>query len=176
MKKTLFKVFLTILLISAIAGIGALIVGLDNDISYSIMITTLILLGFSLLGLCCNSIYDKYPILSIIGMLICLISCVIFTFNNWNIISTCYQLDLSLVLLPIALAHISIILKMDDADKSIFYVKISTIILSAINYIIILIGIIFDIELNYRVYLILLILSILGTIAVPVMNKIKKCN
>ena len=175
MKKTLFKILLSILTISAVVCIITLIIGAENTLSSNIMGTTLILFGFSILGLFCNLTYDKYKMLSQVGILVCLISCIYCLLNEWNVIPYFnIDVDLSLLIMSVAFAHTCLLLGMESSDVKVKYIKLATILLSLINYVFMLIETFFNLYLNYRVYIILFMLSILGTIAIPVINKIKK--
>lgn len=175
MKKTLFKIILSILTISALICIITLIIGAENTLSSNIMGTTLILFGFSILGLFCNMAYDKYKVLSQIGIIICLISCIYCLLNEWNVIPYFdIDVDLSVLIISIAFAHTCLLLGMESCDVKIKYIKLATILISLISYTFMLIETFYNLHLNYRVYIILFMLSILGTITIPVINKIKK--
>ena len=175
MKKTLFKILLSILTISAVVCIITLIIGAENILASNIMGTTIILFGFSILGLFCNIAYDKFKMLSQIGIIVCLISCIYCLLNEWNVIPYFdIDVDLSLVIISIAFAHTCLLLGMESSDVKVKYIKLATVLISLINYMFMLIEIFVSLHLNYRVYIILFMLSILGTIAIPVIDKIKK--
>ena len=88
MKKIVFKTLIVTLVISAILGIGIVILDLWNDITGKVLLTTSTIFAFCIPGLCCSTIYEKVnkKYFSVIGMITSLLCCVLMLLLIWEIV------------------------------------------------------------------------------------------
>ena len=182
MKKTILKVLIATFIISAVLGIGIVLLDLWNEVTAKILLSTVTIFSASIPGLCCSISYEKSKnvVVPQIGMIVTTISCIYFlllvweiiTFNwsnefAWDFMSTC-------ILLPISFGHISLMLLIDSEDSKVNIFKIGTIILAVILNVLVLVEIYANIIMNWKLLVILGILIALGTIVTPLMNKLSK--
>lgn len=59
MKKTILKIVIISLCISALLAIFVILTGTLNEISEKILATTSLIFGFSISGLCCSTLYER---------------------------------------------------------------------------------------------------------------------
>ena len=182
MKKIILKVLIATFIISALLGIGIILLDWWNEVTAKILLTTVTIFSASIPGLCCSISYEKSKnvVVPQIGMIVTTISCIYFllliweliTFKwasefTWDFMSTC-------ILLPISFGHMSLMLLIDSDDDKVNIFKIGTISLSVILNILILVEIYANIVMNWKLLVILSILIALGTIVTPLMYKLSK--
>ncbi len=173
MKNKILKLLLIILCVSALAGIITVIVGFENDLSSKIVMTSIIVLGFSILGFCTATIYEKYNTLSIIGIIFTLITCIYCLLSEWGLLPNIdFDIDATIVLITIAFAHTSLLLLVNPKTSLVNYIRISTIVITLFTYLLMITDILFTTMVSYKVFLVLFILSILGFIVTPILNKL----
>lgn len=180
MKRTILKVLIVTFIVSAVLGIGIILLDIWNEVTAKILLSTVTIFSASIPGLCCSISYEKSTNKTVpfIGMIACSISCLYFllliwellTFKwfdefAWDFMSTC-------ILVPITFAHISLLLLIDSDDSKVNGFKIGTIALAILMDILILIEIYGNVEMNWKLMLILSILIALGTIVTPLMHKL----
>ncbi len=193
MKKNVLKLVITSLCISAFMGIIIILSGKFGELEGKILGTSCTIFGFSITGLCCSILYEKerYKNFSILGMLISLLGCIWQLLIIWGFLKVCiifcsdeellnWQILWSLIVLAISVAHISIMLHNESSNQTIVTIKNVTILFSIILDIMFLIitwDLITDsIELDFfiRFTVIFLILVTLGTVVIPILNKVYK--
>ena len=118
MKKIILKTLIITFIISALLGIGIVLLDIWTEITARILLSTVTIFSASIPGLCCSISYEKSKnkVVPLIGMIITTISCIYFlllvweliTFKwtnefAWNFMATC-------IILPISLGHISLLL------------------------------------------------------------------
>lgn len=185
MKKKILKLLVGSLCLSALIGIFIILFGSFNEIEGKILLTTLLIFGYSIPGLCASTIYEKEKLhsFSILGISLSLISCIymlgllweffsfdFFNINHWKII-------FSLNILCLSTGHLSLILLINNQNNIVSTFKISTVVISIIIDLMIL-TLIWDLslanDLYFRILLVLGILATLGTVGTPILNKIYK--
>lgn len=179
MKKILLKILIIALAICGILGISIVILDLWNSVTIRVLFTTLFIFLFSIPSLCCSSLYEKKQkrIYSLIGLCICLFSCIyalmllwrIIPFEIWDTIH--WKLIASSVILSISAGHLCLVAAIDSNDKSVNLIQKLTILFSIIIDIFFLTLIYTEFELPFQVLVILGIIIALGTIIVPILNK-----
>ena len=182
MRKTILKVLITTFIISAVLGIGIVLLDLWNEVTTKILLTTVTIFCATIPGLVCSISYEKLKnkIVPLTGMIVCTISCIYFLLLIWELITFSLFSDIELdlmstfIILPISLGHISLLLLIDSDDNKVNGFKIGTIILSVILDILVLVEIYANVVMNWKLLVILAILIALGTIVTPLMNKLSK--
>ena len=184
MKKLIIRLLVIALIVSAALGIGIVVLDIWNDVTAKVLFTTFDAFGYSILGLCCFTIFDKgrKKIVSIIGMIICLISIIYSLIHVWTFDldtlfdGTYWRISFSLIILSCMFAHISLMLLINSKDKTVNIFKNLTILFISLFGFFALISIDFDLNMWWQLYAILLILIVAGTITTPLMNFSKKDN
>ncbi len=181
MKNILLKILIIALSISAVFGIAMIIFDFDSYISEKILLTSLDIFCFSILGLCCSTVFEKKyrKPLSILGMATCLLGCIYFLLIIWEIADFYFlhnfdwELMFILPIMSLSFAHLSLVSLIAAKTKHIRLMQIATLIFSVIIDIMIILSI-FDADLSWEIFGTLAILITLGTIATPIVNKIAK--
>ena len=180
LKKIILKTLISTFVISAILGILIIVLDLWNDLTINVLLSTIIIFGFSIPGLCCSTCYEKdnNKAISIIGITICIISCIYFLLLIWNILEFKFfdglnwKIVLSGILLSSSFGHVCLLLLVDSGNKNVINLKKCTIGLSMIMDVLLLAIVLLDIEVSGKLLSILAILILLGTIILPLMNKL----
>jgi len=180
LRKIVLKTLITTFIISAILGILIIILDLWNKLTINVLLSTIIIFGFSIPGLCCSTSYEKVKnkTISTIGMSICALSCIYFLLLIWNILEFKFfdglnwKIILSGILLSSSFGHICLLQLVDSENKSVINLKKCTIGLSIVMDILLLSIVLCDIEVSGKVLSIIAILILLGTIILPLMNKL----
>ena len=180
MKKTVLKTLIFTFIISAVLGISIIFLDLWNDITGKILLSTVVIFGFSIPGLSCSTNYEKAKdkTFSIVGIVTCFISCIYLLLLMWEFLEFEFFDDLnwkfilSGILLSSSFGHISLLLLIDSKEKIVNYFKNGTIILSVIIDILFLLMIFLEIEIEWKLLAIIAILIVLGTIVTPLLNKL----
>ena len=179
LKKIILKTLISTFVISAILGIAIIVLDLWNDLTINVLLSTIIIFGFSIPGLCCSTCYEKdnNKTISTIGITICIISCIYFLLLIWNILEfkffdgVNWKIILAGILLSSSFGHICLLLLV-DGNKNVINLKKCTIGLSMIMDVLLLAIVLLDIEVSGKLLSILAILILLGTIILPLMNKV----
>ena len=182
MKKIILKTLIITFIISALLGIGIVLLDIWNEVTAKILLSTVTIFSASIPGLCCSISYEKSKnkVVPLIGMIVTTISCIYFLLLVWELITINWANDFTwdfmstCILLPISFGYISLMLLIDSEDNKVNVFKIGTIILSVILDILILVEIYANIIMNWKLLVILGILIALGTIVTPLMNKLSK--
>ena len=187
MKKKILKILVASLCISAAFGIFVIITETFNELTAKILGSTSVIFGFSITGLCCATLYEdpKLKKVSTLGIIINCIACLYTLLLVWGLLDICIifckekgygtlNMLFTLLLLSSSSAHISLILNIKNTNQTVNIVQCGTIITSLIIDFLYLLGIWAEIELSWKVLVILIILCALGTIVAPILNLIYK--
>lgn len=180
MKKIVLKTLILTFIISAVLGISIIFLDLWNDITAKILLSTVIIFGFSIPGLACSANYEKAEdkTFSIVGITTCFISCIYLLLLTWGFLEFDFfdklnwKFILSGILVSASFGHISLLLLVDPKEKIVNYFKSGTVILSLIMDILLMIMIFFETPIKWKLLTILSILIVLGTIVTPLLNKL----
>ena len=183
MRKVFLSTLIYTLVIGAIFGIIVILLGAWNELTYKVLAITGTIFGFSIPGLLCSSLYDKnsYKNVASTGMIICFISSLVlilniltdFSFGSIDSISKCI---LILTLLSCSFGHISRLLMENTNNKTILNIRNITIVLSILIDTLWIFRILIENDDHFKLDAILAILISLGTIVVPIANKIVSKN
>lgn len=182
------KIFLLCLIISLVVSgfmaISVFVVGGFGSIEWRILITALLVGGYSLTGLCCSTLIYKqgYQMFTYIGIAISIIgfcvSMLLVWFDSIFFSGYFWQIAVIFPVLAVASAHVSLLLLARSDNKVIKHI-IDITILSIILVSSMIIYVIFDIDDTYGLngYLfrflgIFAVLAILGTILTPLSKKL----
>jgi len=183
MKKTILYTLIVTFCLSALLGIGIIVLDMWNDLTSRVLLTTVTIFGFSIPALCCSAIYGKEDkkILSIIGIAVCVLSGLHILLMIWEIIPDDLLFDdsnlnllFSGIILSVSLGHLSLMNLIDNKDSVVNSVKMSTIGVSVILDCLLMMLIWvkdFDEVVAWQIYAIIAILIVLGTIVCPILNK-----
>ena len=183
MKKTILYTLIVTFCLSALLGIGIIVLDMWNDLTSRVLLTTVTIFGFSIPALCCSAIYGKEDkkILSIIGIAVCVLSGLHILLMIWEIIpddllfdDSNLKLMFSGIILSVSLGHLSLMNLIDNKDSVVNGVKLSTIGVSVILDCLLMMLIWvedFDEVVAWQIYAIVAILIVLGTIVCPILNK-----
>ncbi|MCR5483184.1 MAG: hypothetical protein K6E99_02115 [Bacilli bacterium] len=185
MRKIFLSNLIYTLVIGAIFGISVILLGVWNELTWKILAITGTIFGFSIPGVICSSLYDKkkYETVACVGMFTCFIACLFFIFNILTIFETfgdsyeyVIKVSLILVLLSWSLGHISELLLENINDSTILNVRNLTIVLSVGIDALWIFRLLVENDDFMRIDAVLAILIALGTIVVPIANKIVTKN
>ncbi len=186
LKKTFLLTMIISLSLSALIGILVILLGEFGEFQAKVLITTLAVGGFSLLGLCCSSIFEKSKLktFSIIGMGTCVLGLfysllLIWNGNGFDFLwdsETNLKILLTFLITTVSLAQASILLLIRFKNKKAQISLICTLGLIGLIALIV-IGLIyeiitFDSEAFYKFLAVVIILDVLGTVVTPILNKI----
>ena len=178
-RKTILKTLIITFIIGALIGISAVLFDLWNDVTEKVLESTVDIFVFSVLGLACSLNYEKSEnkLVSTIGMAICSISCIYFLLLILEILKLdfwelSWKFTLSNILLSVSFAHICLLLLIDSSNKNVKYFKNGTIGLSIFMDLLFLIEIYAEIEIRWKLLLVVAILIALGTVVTPLLNKL----
>jgi hypothetical protein len=185
MKKNFLMAMIISLCIGALIGIVIFLFGSFGEIEVKILGTTLIIGGYSLLGLCCSALYEKkhgniFALLGIISALLGFIWFVGLIWSGYDFIDfdNTLELILTFIIVPVSLAQSSLILLINSDNKmgkmtvwaTIFFIIILTLMLLIAVW-----NIDFDFgDFYFRLLGVVGILDVLGTIVSPILNKVLK--
>lgn len=180
MKKIVLKTLIFTFIISAVLGISIIFLDLWNDITGKILLSTVVIFGFSIPGLSCSTNYEKAKdkTFSIVGISTCFISCIYLLLLTWGFLEFDFfddlnwKLILSGILLSSSFGHISLLLLIDSKEKIVNCFKNGTTILSVIMDILLMSMIFLEIEIEWKLLAIIAILIVLGTIVTALLNKL----
>lgn len=184
MKKIVLKTLISTFIISAILGILIIFLDFWNDITGKILLSTVIIFGFSIPGLCCSTTYEKESnkTFSLFGIWVCFLSCIYFLLLIWGLLNFSFidainwEIMSSGVILSSSCGHISLLLIINSNNKVVKYFRNGTIFLSMIMDLMLLSLIYFGVGISWKVLSATAILIVLGTIVSPLMNKLTDKN
>ena len=181
MRKIFLSTLIYTLVLGAIFGIVVILLGLWNELTLKVLLITGTVFSFSVPGLCCSSLYDKknYQSIASVGMIVCFVSCIFLIFNiltNFEYFGTndSYIIKFTLisVLISWSLGHISGLLMEKTNNSTILNIRDLTIVLSVLIDSIWIFRLLGENDDYMKVDAVLAILISLGTIVVPIANKI----
>ena len=182
-KKFFLRTFIIALTISALIGIVIFLVGEFGETEIKILGTALAIGGFSITALGCSTVHDivRFRPLSIIGMLISVFGFLFTVSAIWVLFESDHkwvaQAVFTFIILSVSTAHISLLLQIRAKTSDIKYTLTATIIFISIVAIMLIKATINDFEdsdLYFRLLGVFAILDVLGTIATPILNRIKE--
>lgn len=181
-KKYFLRTLVVALSISALIGIFIFLVGDFGETEIRLLLTTLVIGGYSLAGLCSSTIQNRNELraFSLMGILVSIIGFVITILALWEIIdfNDIWRLMLVFIILSVAIAHISLLLQIRPKTDSIKYSLIGTIFFISIVAFMLIKAILNgfnESDTFFRLLGVFSILNVLGTIATPIMDRtIKK--
>jgi hypothetical protein len=181
MRKSILKILIFSLCISAAIGILIILTGSFGDIEGKILVTTFSVFAFSISGFCCSTIYEQYQSFSKFGIFSCLLACIWTILIDWGFLnlfpstsSFTWRVMLTLLILSYSSAHISLMLLIKNQNSIVNNIKNLTIGFSVLIDVMILAAVweftTFSSTYTKLIY-VLAILITLGTIVSPVLNK-----
>ena len=182
MRKIFLSTLIYTLVIGALFGIFVVLSGAWNELTIKVLLITGTVFAFSIPGLCCSSLYEKkeYNTFSSLGMAVCFGTCLYIIFNIITELDLLfnnefnYRLCLVLILLSWSAGHVSCLLAIKPNDKTVLNVRDLTILLSGLIDALWILRIMVSNDDWLRLDAVLAILISLGTIVVPIANKITK--
>lgn len=182
MKKASFTAMIVTLVISAIVGIVIVLSDVWNPTTAKLLSSSSIIFSFSVPSLLCILLYErgKYKILSLGGVVICLISCVYCLFFTWFITDVIFNVSLlkllvTLYVLSELFGYICFILLMKTNEMIVRYLKMAAISLATLLSMFILVATYFK-PVDVKIIFVLCILIALCTLLVPIMNRFTNKN
>ena len=185
MRKVFLSTLIYALVLGAIFGIVVILLGVWNDLTLKVLLVTGTIFGYSIPGLLCSSLYDKkdYQTVASVGMVTCFISCIYLVINiitDFRFFGNDEELVvksiLILTLLAWSIGHISGLLMSKTGNKTILNVRDLTIVLSIMIDVLWIFRLLIENDDHMKIDAILAILISLGTIVVPIANKIVSKN
>lgn len=182
LKKTFLISMIISLIVSALIGIIIFLFGDFGETEAKILITTLTIGGYSLTGLCCSTLYEKKRAISLAfsGIAVSIIGFLYTVLAIWEIIDLNswdgFKPLLIFIILAFSIAH-SCLLLLIRSEKPI----IKNSLFATIGFIgivaLMLILLVFEAidepgEFYFRLLGVFAILDVLGTIVVPILNKV----
>ena len=184
-KVHLKKIFLISLIISlsisALAGIIIFLIGNFGEIEIRILLTTLTIGGFSLIGLGFSSLYEskKLPLFSISGLILTVLSFITAILEIWDISPfNTWKATLIFIILGASFLQASLIL-LAKSDKFIVDVSVlsTMFFISVVAILLIAYILVEDVgEIYFRILGAVAILDGLGTIVTPILVKVTKIS
>jgi hypothetical protein len=182
LKKIFLITMIVALCISALIGILVFLFGNFDEFGgteFNLLTTTLSIGGYSLTALCCSFLYEKktFGAIAIVGMTISLFALVYTIIEIWwpNDFYFDGKMLGTLIVLSILAAHMSLLLLIQSQKQAVNISLLLTIIFINVFAGLIIFLIIIDFGSNVfflRLVGVSAILSALGTIVVPVLNKL----
>jgi len=181
-KKTFLITMIISLSISALIGIFIFLFKDFGETEFRLLMTTLTIGGYSLIGLCCSVLYEKRKFipLALSGMVISVIGFLYTVLVIWETIDLdndfTWKFSIIFIVLAASTAH-SCLLLLIKSEKSLVNSALSaTIIFISIVAFMLVILVLneFDVvsEFYFRLLGVFAILDVLGTIVTPILNKV----
>lgn len=175
MKKSFLILLVISLIISGFLSILNVLIGVGTG---QVLLSTFCIAGYSILGLCCSTLYEKNKnnIFSLVGIITVILG-FIFSFGFiWSWFDTSNEIIkifFSSIVIPVSFAHASLILLIDSKN---IIVKTSVIVTTIcigifavmLTYLIWTFG---TVEIPIKIIAVLGIIESLGTIVSPILNK-----
>jgi len=179
--KKLFLISLIVALsIGALIGIFVFLFGELGELEAKFLGTTAAIGGFSLTGLCCavdQNLKLKGIRIPQMGMIASVIGFIIAFVMIWEIIDPDYtwQLLVAMIVISVTMAHLSLIYLISPNTSYIEKIRQITVFFILLTALCILIFVIIEFQgasFLYRLLGVFAILDVLGTIALPILNKV----
>ncbi len=186
LKKAFLITMIVSLSISALIGIAVIIIGNLGETESKILGTTLAIGGFSLVGLCCSTLYERknFKLFSTIGMGVCVLGFIQSALMIWEVYGRgvewewTYKILITLIVISLSMAQASILLLIKIKNKNArtaLWITIGLICALGLMILLLVYEIITDrSEFYFRFLSVVAILDALGTITTPILNKINK--
>lgn len=173
----MLTLFLVSLSVGAVIAMGLFLFGDFGDTEMKIFETTFAIGIYSLLGLCIGVLYDKRKYIFFASLSICIILAGLLYLLGliWSIFepfddSVIFRLAIVSVVIPISLAHSSLLLVQPDSSSTVTFTRIATLLCIGIVAGMISVLLLFNLEnigeFYYRLLGVFAVLGVLGTIAV----------
>lgn len=178
MKKTFVFALVSALILTGIIAIYAVLSGDFSEVQARILITTVSVFFYSIIGLCCNTLmggkYEKFGYLGIIASVLGLLFAIYHTWsagNGFNV-SEHIQLRSSLFFIGLAFAHASLMLLISPKNAFVAGAVWIALACNLIFTFIILIQILsFSGATMVQFQIILAIINVIATITAPLVNR-----
>jgi hypothetical protein len=165
--------------LSALLAIFVFIVGQFGETEVRLLLTTLAVGVYSLTGLCSSSLYDRgrYQVVGAVGIILSIVGFLFALGNVWDIIdlSSTWKALLVLIIVPVSIAHASLLLLIDTKSQlvgSVIRITLGTISVVAL---LLIYAVFKDFDLDgqtfYRLLGVFAVLDVLGTITSPLLRK-----
>lgn len=177
--KTIFlRILVGAIAIAAFIANGLFLFGRFGDVEIRILITTLALGGFSLTALCSSRIYNKPQLqgFSLTGMAVSVIGFMLMVLFVWELLETewSWTIAADFIILSGAFAHISLLLLIEPRTTLNHWIRNITFVCIGVVGLMLIWGTASEFENSeffFRILGVFAILDVLGTILVPVLNK-----
>ena len=183
MKKIALMFMIVALCVSAGISIMVTLLGMWNVTTIKLLLTSSIVFGFSIPSLLCVLLLEKEKnkIIAFIGMIICLFTCLyslcVCWFDNNLLFSDSTSKILSTgTILSVFFGHISLLLIMKTNDALSKMVRFLTITVASVMAFCFILMSDFEIDVAWQLVFILFVLSFVGTLLVPIIDKVKTKN
>lgn len=181
-KKIFLIAVISSLSISALIWIIIFLIWEFREMEVKILFTALSLWFYSLLWFCCSLPYEKnrFKFFGILWIIICIISCIysiLFIWDYYTDYNNTWKIILSAIWISFSLGHISLLTLINSEKGLINTILKITIFFVLIVLFLLLILIWWDIDdsdVFIRLIWVSVILDVLGTIILPILNKVLK--
>ena len=178
-KKYFLRTLVVALSISALIGIFIFLFGDFGETEFRILLTTLTIGCYSLTGLCSATIQNRTDLksFSIIGMIISVIGFLITIGAIWDFFDFegLWKVIMIFIILPVSIAHASLLLQIRPKTDNIKYSLIGTIVFISLVALMLMKSTLTEFDeskLYYKLLGVFSILDVLGIIATPILNRI----
>ena len=190
-KKSFLFALIISLSVSALVAIYIFLSGNFEDAEIRILLTTLAIGGYSLMGLCSSALYEKkkYIIFTNFGIIVSIVGFLITVCSIWELwdylnlmpsyTDSIWQLVISLIILSISVSHASLLLIGTQEKKILKIILYATLLFITVVASMLINTVYNDVYLNdfyYRLLGVFAVLDVLGTIILPILRKITKNN
>lgn len=165
MQSIFYRVCITVIICSGLLVVFLLLFGRQEQTELKIIFSALGAGGSALAALCCASVYNqyRYRAVSILGMGLAGLTFVCSLLNIWGEFEGTVKLFLTLVTLTAALAHICLLLRIDQTAGYATIITLVFIVASVVCAQFVIYSLL-DTNLTLRLGISFLILSVTGTI------------
>lgn len=183
MKKIALMFMIVALCVSAGISIMVTLLGMWNVTTIKLLLTSSIVFGFSIPSLLCVLLLEKEKnkIIAFIGMIICLFTCLYSLYvcwfdNNLLFLDSTSKILSTGTILSVFFGHISLLLIMKTNDSLSKTVRFLTITVASVMAFCSILMSDFEIDVAWQLVFILFVLSFVGTLLVPIIDKVKTKN
>lgn len=178
MKKIAKILMIVALCVSATISIVVTLLGMWNETTIKLELTSSIIFGFSIPSLLCTLLYDKdkNKIIALIGMMICLFTCLYSLYICWFDYSLLIKdftakIFATGVILSILFGHISLLLIMKANSALSKMIRFLTLIIASVLAFCFILMSDFEIEVAWQLVFVLSVLSFVGTLLLPIIGR-----
>lgn len=181
MKNVFLKIIVGALCLCGLLGIIYILIGKFDVIAFRLFSTLASIILYSIAGLVCAKLYDtnRYKFVALFGMFMIAIGIIFTNFNIWEILpsndilnkvySTIYMLNATIF-------WISLTLSANPNKEVINFIQIGLSLTMTALFLMLLLDVWFDTydfpEIYTRLQWMLVLLSVLGTVLIPILNNI----